>query len=154
MSLGHCRVGVVRRLGRHTEFVHDREADAVGDQAVQGQSVVGGGGDPGCQPGVAARGVRRGTDQYDVLVMPTLSYTAKEIPPADVSLADYLHTALSMVGNPAPFDVTGHPSCGVPTDLVDGLPAGLMITGRRFDDVTVLRVAHTCERAVGGFPTP
>ncbi|QFR01719.1 amidase [Streptomyces phaeolivaceus] len=91
--------------------------------------------------------------RYDVLVMPTVPYTAKEIPPADVSLADYLYTALSMIGNTAPFDVTGHPSCSVPTGLVDGLPAGLMITGRRFDDATVLRVAHTYEQAVGGFPS-
>ncbi|WSL12459.1 hypothetical protein OG194_43255 [Streptomyces sp. NBC_01288] len=46
---------------RHAEFVHDREADAVGDQAVQGQLVVGGGGDPGREPGVAARGQETGT---------------------------------------------------------------------------------------------
>jgi amidase len=92
--------------------------------------------------------------RYDVLVMPTVPYTAKELPPADVSLADYLHMALSMIGNTAPFDVTGHPSCSVPAGLVDGLPAGLMITGKRFDDATVLRVAHTYEQAVGGFPSP
>ncbi|MFE7277813.1 amidase [Streptomyces sp. NPDC057623] len=92
--------------------------------------------------------------RYDVLVMPTVPYTAEEIPPADVSLADYLRVALSMVGNTAPFDVTGHPSCSVPTDLVDGLPVGMMITGRRFDDATVLRVAHTYELAIGGFPAP
>lgn len=92
--------------------------------------------------------------EYDVLVMPTLPYTARELPPADVSLADYLDTALSMVGNTAPFDVTGHPACTVPAGLVDGLPAGLMIVGRQFDDATVLRVAHTYEQAVGGFPTP
>ena len=58
-----------------------------------------------------------------------------------------------MVGNTAPFDANGHPSCSVPTDPVDDLPVGLMTTGRRFDDATVLRVTHTYERAVGGFPT-
>ena len=91
---------------------------------------------------------------YDVLVMPTLPYTATEIPPADVSLPDYLTAALSMIGNTAPFDVTGHPACSVPTGLVNGLPAGLMIVGKKFDDATVLRVAHTYEEAVGGFPAP
>jgi amidase len=89
-----------------------------------------------------------------VLVMPTLPYTAREIPPGDVSLADYLTTALSMIGNTAPFDVTGHPACSVPTELVGGLPAGLMIIGKRFDDATVLRVAHAYEQAVGGFAAP
>lgn len=92
--------------------------------------------------------------RYDVLVMPTVPYTAREIPPVDVDLAEYLHVALSMVGNTAPFDVTGHPACSVPAGLVGGLPAGLMIVGRRFDDATVLRVAHTFEQALGGFPAP
>jgi amidase len=91
---------------------------------------------------------------YDVLVMPTLPYTATEIPPADVSLPDYLTTALSMIGNTAPFDVTGHPACSVPAGLVKGLPTGLMIVGKKFDDANVLRVAHTYEEAVGGFRTP
>lgn len=91
---------------------------------------------------------------YDVLVMPTLPYVARALPAADVSLADYLDTALSMIGNTAPFDVTGHPACSVPAGLVGGLPAGMMIVGKRFDDATVLRVARAFERAVGTFPAP
>ena len=59
-----------------------------------------------------------------------------------------------MIGNTAPFDVTGHPACSVPAGLADGLPVGMMIVGRQFDDATVLRVAHAFEQAVGGFPPP
>ena len=59
-----------------------------------------------------------------------------------------------MIVNCAPFDVSGHPACSVPAGLVDGLPCGLMIVGGQFDDATVLRVAHTYEQAVGGFPAP
>lgn len=92
--------------------------------------------------------------RYDVLVMPTLPYTARPLPPADAPLEVYLDNALTMIGNTAPFDVTGHPACSVPTELVDGLPAGLMIVGKRFDDATVLRVAAAYERQVGGFPEP
>lgn len=92
--------------------------------------------------------------EHDVLVMPTLPYTARKIPAENAPLADYLDTALSMIGNTAPFDVSGHPACSVPAGLVDGLPAGLMIIGRRFADATVLRVAHAYEQAVGGFATP
>ncbi|MBN9758186.1 Amidase [Pseudonocardia sp. Ae406_Ps2] len=91
---------------------------------------------------------------YDVLVMPTLPYTAPELIGLDAGLDTYLPTALGMVGNCAPFDVSGHPAVSVPAGLVDGLPVGLMIVGRRFDDATVLRVAHTFEQAVGGFPAP
>ncbi|TKV57298.1 amidase [Nakamurella flava] len=96
----------------------------------------------------------RALAEFDVLVMPTLPYTARSIPAADISLSTYLDVALSMVVNTAPFDVTGHPACSVPTALVGGLPAGLMIIGSRFDDATVLQVAHAYEQALGGFPAP
>ncbi|MFP5021643.1 amidase [Pseudonocardia phyllosphaerae] len=91
---------------------------------------------------------------YDVLVMPTLPYTAPELISRGSPLETYLPTALGMVGNCAPFDVSGHPAASVPAGLVNGLPAGLMVIGKRFDDATVLRVAHTFEQAVGGFPAP
>ena len=91
---------------------------------------------------------------HDVLVMPTLPLTATTIPAADAPRDEYLARALEMIGNTAPFDVTGHPATSVPAGLVDGLPAGLMIIGRHFDDGTCLRVAHAIEQASGGFPTP
>ncbi|WP_028920967.1 amidase [Pseudonocardia acaciae] len=91
---------------------------------------------------------------YDVLAMPTLPYTAKELLGLDAPVADYLPRALSMLANTSPFDVTGHPAISVPTELVNGLPAGLMLVGKHFDDATVLRIAHAYELAVGGFPAP
>lgn len=91
---------------------------------------------------------------FDVLVMPTLPFTAQELLPHDAPLAEYLPRALAMIGNTAPFDVSGHPAISVPAPLVNGLPCGLMIIGRHFDDANVLRVAHTYEQAVGGFPAP
>jgi amidase len=91
---------------------------------------------------------------HDVLVMPTLPMTATPIVDEDAPLDEYLARALEMIGNTAPFDVTGHPATSVPAGLVGGLPAGLMIIGRRFDDATCLRVANALEQAVGGFPTP
>jgi amidase len=59
-----------------------------------------------------------------------------------------------MIVNTAPFDVTGHPATSVPAGLAGGLPAGLMIVGRHFDDATCLRAAQAFETAVGGFPAP
>jgi amidase len=38
--------------------------------------------------------------------------------------------------------------------LSDGLPVGMMIIGKQFDDATCLRVAQAFETAVGGFPSP
>jgi amidase len=89
---------------------------------------------------------------FDVLVMPTTPILASLIPGSDAPLDEYLARALEMMANTATFDVTGHPACSVPAGLVDGLPVGMMIVGRHGDDATVLRVAHTFERARGGFP--
>jgi aspartyl-tRNA(Asn)/glutamyl-tRNA(Gln) amidotransferase subunit A len=41
-----------------------------------------------------------------------------------------------------PFNLTGNPAASVPCGFTkDGLPVGLQIVGRRFDDVSVLRAA-------------
>ncbi|OZF31266.1 amidase [Rhodococcus sp. 14-2496-1d] len=93
-------------------------------------------------------------ESYDVLVMPTLPYTASELPEPGIDRATYLTKALGMVVNAAPLDVTGHPALSVPAGLIDGLPVGMMIVGKHFDDATVLRVGHAFEQLVGGFPTP
>ena len=91
---------------------------------------------------------------YDVLVMPTLPLQATVLPPAGAPREEVIPRALEMISNTCVTDVTGHPACSVPAGLVDGLPTGMMIIGRQFDDATVLRVAHTYEQAVGGFPAP
>jgi amidase len=90
--------------------------------------------------------------QYDVLVMPSVPGTADKLPaggPQDVTL---LERALGKALNTAPMDITGHPAISVPAGLVDGLPAGMMIVGKRFDDTTVLKVADAFESLCGGFP--
>lgn len=93
-------------------------------------------------------------DHYDVLVMPTLPLTATFIPDAEAPREEVIPRALEMLANTSPFDVTGHPATSVPAGLSDGRPVGMMIIGRHFDDAVPLRVAHTFEQAVGGFPAP
>ncbi|NKQ53121.1 amidase [Amycolatopsis sp. K13G38] len=92
--------------------------------------------------------------EHDVLVLPTVPYVARPLPGPDATREQRMDNALSMVGNTAPFDASGHPAISVPAGLVNGLPTGLMIVGRRFDDATCLRAAAAYERQVGGFPSP
>lgn len=92
--------------------------------------------------------------RHDVLVMPTLPVQATVIPPADAPRAEVIARALEMITNTCVHDVTGHPAISVPAGMANGLPTGMMIIGRHWDDATVLRVAHTFEQAVGGFPMP
>ncbi len=53
--------------------------------------------------------------------------------------------ALDMTSNTAPFDITGHPSMSVPAGDSQGLPVGMMLTGRINEDDVVLRAAHAFE---------
>ena len=92
--------------------------------------------------------------RFDVLVMPTTPIQASVIPGPDAPREEVIGRALEMIANTCVTDVTGHPGCNVPAGLVGGLPTGMMIIGKHFDDATVLRVAHTFEQAVGGFPRP
>jgi Amidase len=39
-----------------------------------------------------------------------------------------------MIANTCVTDVTGHPACSVPAGLVNGLPTGMMIIGKHFDE--------------------
>lgn len=92
--------------------------------------------------------------RYDVLVLPTTPMHSTVIPDPDAPREEIIGRALEMIANTCVTDVTGHPGCSVPAGPVDGLPTGMMIVGKQFDDATVLRVAHTYEQVVGGFPTP
>ena len=50
-----------------------------------------------------------------------------------------------MIGNTAPFDVTGHPAMSIPCGLGDGLPIGAMLIGKHFDEETIYAAAAAFE---------
>ena len=58
-----------------------------------------------------------------------------------------MQRALEMIGNTAPFDITHHPAMTVPCGMVDGLPIGMMLIGRHFDESTIYRAAYAFEQA-------
>jgi amidase len=90
----------------------------------------------------------------DLLLMPTVPMVAPPIPAPDDPLEVRIARGLEMIVNCAPFDVTGHPATSVPAGLSEGLPVGMMLVGRRYEDTTPLKVAHAFEQLVGGFPAP
>jgi amidase len=84
--------------------------------------------------------------KYDVIAMPTLPFPATPIPSADASREEYVDLALNMQQNTCPFDVAGHPAFTVPCGMIDGLPIGLMLVGRHFDEATLIRAARGFEK--------
>jgi Asp-tRNA(Asn)/Glu-tRNA(Gln) amidotransferase A subunit family amidase len=88
-------------------------------------------------------------EKYDLLLTPTIA-----CPPFKVGLDNPTEIAGKPVEAYAwipftyPFNVTGQPAASVPCGFTkDGLPIGLQIVGRRFDDSTVLRASAAFERA-------
>ena len=57
-----------------------------------------------------------------------------------------LGTALDFCQNTAPFNVSGHPAVSINAGFIEGLPVGMMIVGRKFDEATVLNVAYAYEK--------
>lgn len=84
---------------------------------------------------------------YDLLLMPTTPMKSTPLPPPDASLALWCQRAFEMLPNTAPFDVTGHPAMSIPCGLSQGLPVGLQLIGRRYEESTIYRAAGAFEQA-------
>ena len=85
--------------------------------------------------------------ECDLLAMPTvapqgIALPIDENPPPD----EYVRNAWGYHLNTCPSNLTGHPSVSVPCAKINGLPVGLMLTGRLWEDATVLRAAHAFEQ--------
>jgi amidase len=80
--------------------------------------------------------------KVDALVMPTTPTKAPLIPPPGTTT----ETDVGCSKNTAAFDVTGHPAVSVPCGTSEGLPVGMMIVGRHWEDGTILRIADAFER--------
>ncbi len=85
--------------------------------------------------------------QVDLLLMPTLPLTATKIPAPGAPVEEVVARALEMIANTAPFDSSGHPAMSIPCGLVDGLPVGMMLVGRRYEEGTIYRCAYAFEQA-------
>lgn len=86
--------------------------------------------------------------------MPTMPFIATLLTAPDAPIEDYVLSALDMLANTAPFDLTGLLATSIPAGLAGGLPVAMMIVAPRFQDALALRVAHAYEQARCAFPKP
>jgi aspartyl-tRNA(Asn)/glutamyl-tRNA(Gln) amidotransferase subunit A len=93
--------------------------------------------------------VRRFFGRYDLLLTPTVA-----VPPlplgqtGDIEIAGRRVPRWKAFPFNFPFNLTGQPAATVPCGWTDsGLPIGLQIVGRRYEDATVLKAAAAFEAA-------
>jgi aspartyl-tRNA(Asn)/glutamyl-tRNA(Gln) amidotransferase subunit A len=90
-----------------------------------------------------ARDFAAAFERCDCILTPTTPSAAFAIgEKADDPVAMYLNDVFTV-----PADLAGLPAVSVPAGLSDGLPLGLQIIGRAFDEATVLRVGQVLETA-------
>lgn len=89
--------------------------------------------------------------EYDGLIMPTLPMKPLKLPTVGCSTKELLQLSFGMITNTAHFNITGHPALSIDTGLSeDHIPVGMMIIGRKFDDMTVLQIARAYEKIRDG----
>ncbi|TKD68224.1 Asp-tRNA(Asn)/Glu-tRNA(Gln) amidotransferase subunit GatA [Pseudalkalibacillus hwajinpoensis] len=82
-------------------------------------------------------------EDYDVIIGPTTPTPAFKVgEKIDNPLTMYANDILTI-----PVNLAGVPAISVPCGLSNGLPVGLQIIGKHFDERTVYRVAHAFEQA-------
>ena len=84
----------------------------------------------------------RAFEKYDLLVTPTAPGPAFKVgekaDPLEMKLADICTI---------PVNMAGLPGISVPCGLVDGLPVGLQISGKAYDESTLFQLAHAYEQS-------
>ncbi len=84
--------------------------------------------------------------EVDLLLMPTTAMKAQELPPADAPADVNVGAAFLNLANTSPFNVSHHPAMSIPCGMSDGLPVGLMLVGRHWEETTIYKTAHAFEQ--------
>jgi aspartyl-tRNA(Asn)/glutamyl-tRNA(Gln) amidotransferase subunit A len=87
--------------------------------------------------------------EVDAIVAPTVPVPAPPIGAEQVDIdGERIGVRTALVGMNRPANFTGHPAISVPCGFTrDGLPIGLQLIGRSFDESTLLRIAFAYEQA-------
>jgi amidase len=87
----------------------------------------------------------RALAHVDVLAMPTATHYAHKHAPG-VSLFEHVTRGWTMLANSPSTNISGHPALTLPVDIADGLPVGLQLIAKHFNDAKLLSVARTWEK--------
>lgn len=95
------------------------------------------------------REARQLLNEVDLLIGPTEPVTAPPILAEKVQAGDQtIGTTAALTHYTRPYNITGFPAISIPCGFSQsGLPIGLQLAGKPFDELTVLRAAHAYEQA-------
>jgi aspartyl-tRNA(Asn)/glutamyl-tRNA(Gln) amidotransferase subunit A len=95
------------------------------------------------------RDVSETMKRFDILLAPVNAVGAPLISETMVKVGDREEHKLALMPRlTRPFNLTGSPAVSVPCGFTSsGLPIGMQLAGRAFDESTVLQVAHAYEQA-------
>lgn len=80
-------------------------------------------------------------DKFDIIVSPTTPTTAFKLGEQSDPLTLYMNDILTV-----PVNMAGLPGISVPCGFSGGLPVGMQIIGRAFDEGTILKAAYAFEQ--------
>lgn len=83
--------------------------------------------------------------RIDMLLLPTMPMKPQPIPPADCSIAEFIQRAFEMVGNTAPYNALGFPAISVPCGMSEGLPVGVMLVAKPWNEMVLYQAADAYE---------
>ena len=88
-------------------------------------------------------------EKYDLLLAPSVAVGATGIDQEFVEAGGKQENALSLMSRlTRPFNLTGQPTISIPCGFTsEGMPIGMQLAGRQWQETTALRAAHAYEQA-------
>jgi amidase len=83
--------------------------------------------------------------KYDVLALPTTPMKPSRLRKS-ISFKEMAISGSNMINNTCPFNVTGHPAISVPCGKRSGLPIGLQLVAKHFEEGKLFRIAYSFEQ--------
>jgi amidase len=86
--------------------------------------------------------------ECDLLLLPTTITQASRLPESQEKMTDdyIVQDLFSTSANACQFNITGHPAISIPCGMAGGLPVGMMLVAKHFDEATLYRAAYAFEQ--------